>query len=81
MMGHIAVLIGLVSIAFCCFSYIALFLVNLVRQFKARMRARLQTVAAQFNRDDWIGVIPELSPGKELYEYLFDTAPSAHHEI
>jgi hypothetical protein len=79
--GHIAVLIVLMSIAFCCFSYIALFLVNLVRQFKARMRARLKTVAAQFNRDDWIGVIPDLSPGKELYECLFDTAPSAHHEI
>lgn len=80
-LAHVAVLILGLSIAFVCFSYVFLFLVNLVRQSQTRKRARLKTVAAQFNRDDWIGVIPDLSPGGNMYECLFETVPSAHHEI
>jgi hypothetical protein len=52
-----------------------------MRPSQARKRARLKTVAAQFNRDDWIGVIPDISPGGNMYECLFETVPSAHHEI
>jgi hypothetical protein len=80
-MAHAGLLVLLLSAAFCCFSFVSLFVVNIVCQFRARKKARLNTVAAQFNRSDWIGVIPDLTPGKDMYECLFDTAPSAHHEL
>ena len=80
-LAHLAVLVLLGSISFICFSYVSLFLINLTRQFRARKKAMLKTVAARFERDDWIGVIPDLFPGGNMYECLFETAPSAHHEI
>jgi hypothetical protein len=80
-MAHVLVLGLLVLIVFVIFLYALLFVVNLLRQFHARKRARLKTVAAQFNRDDWIGLVPDLSPGGNVYECLFEAAPSAHHEI
>jgi hypothetical protein len=79
-LAHVVILTFAMSIAFLCFSYVSLFLVNQVRQFQARRRARLKTVAAEFNRDDWIGIVPGLSPGGHMYQCLFETAPSAHHE-
>jgi hypothetical protein len=74
-------LLALVASAACVsFLYCSLFGSTLVRQFRARNRVRLRTIAAQFNRDDWIGVIPGLSPGTSMYECLFAAAPLAHHE-
>src|SRR5262249_17400904 len=61
-LSHLAFLILCVSIALLCFSCSSLFSMNVVRQILARERARLKTVSREFNRDDWIGVIPDLSP-------------------
>jgi hypothetical protein len=79
-LAHFALLVLLVSGAVISFLYSALFLRDLAKQFGARNRARLKTIAAQFNRDDWIGAIPDLCPGAKMYECLFECAPSAHHE-
>src|SRR5262245_39414716 len=59
-LAHLALLVLLVSAAFVSSLYSVLFVRNLARQFRARARARLRTIAAQFNRDDWIGIIPDL---------------------
>ena len=77
---HFAVLVLLASAACLSFLYCSLVCSTLVRQFHARNRVRLRTIAAQFSRDDWIGVIPGLSPGTHMYECLFAAAPLAHHE-
>jgi hypothetical protein len=79
-LAHFGIYAVLASVAGLSFLYSSLFGSTLVRQFKARNRARLRTIAAQFNRDDWIGVIPGLSPGTNMYECLFAAAPLAHHE-
>jgi TIR domain len=80
-LAQVFVLCLAASIAFLSLSYSSIVFVNLIRQFLARNKARLKTVAAQFNRNDWIGIVPDLSPGGNIYECLFETAPSAHHEI
>lgn len=61
--------------------YVTLSAVNLSRQFRAQKRARLKAVSAQFSRDDWVGLVPDLSLGGQVYECLFTAAPSAHHEL
>jgi hypothetical protein len=80
-LAHIVVLGLLALITFAILTYVTLFVVNLLRQFHARRMARLKTVAAQFNRDDWVGLVPDLSPGGRVYESLFEILPSAHHEV
>lgn len=80
-LAHAVILCILVSISFLSLSYSSIVVVNLSRQFLARKKARLKTVAAQFTRNDWVGIVPDLSPGGNIYECLFETAPSAHHEI
>jgi len=80
-LAHFFLLAVAASAACVSFLYCFLFGSTLVRQFRARSRVRLKTIAAQFNRDDWIGVIPGLSPGTSMYECLFAAAPLAHHEI
>jgi hypothetical protein len=77
---HFFIFIFFVSISFLPFSYSVLCNYSLLRQFRARKKARLKTVAAEFNRDDWIGIIPGLLPGTAMYECLFESAPLAHHE-
>lgn len=79
-LAHFAVLVFLASVACLGFLYCFLFCSTLVRKIQARNRVRLRTIAAQFSRDDWIGVIPGLSPGTHMYECLFAAAPLAHHE-
>jgi hypothetical protein len=79
-MTHYALLTALASVALLSGWYSALVCSNLVQQMRARRRARLKTVAAQFSRLDWVGVIPGLYPGQSMYECLYETAPSAHHE-
>jgi hypothetical protein len=78
---HVALLSMVVLAAFLSCSYITLVVINQVRQFRARRKARLKAVAAQFHRDEWIGLGPGLSPGGEIYECLFAAAPAAHHEL
>jgi hypothetical protein len=78
--AHLLFFIGAASLDFLIFSYSALFTSNLVRQIRATKKARLKTIAAQFNRDDWIGIVPALLPGTKMYECLFEAAPFAHHE-
>jgi hypothetical protein len=77
---HFFIFVIIVSFGYLIVSYSALCIYNLIRQFGARNKARLKTVGAQFNRDDWIGKIPGLLPGTAMYECLFESAPSAHHE-
>jgi len=79
--SHCIVIMVLASIALLISLYCFLVFRNLLGQFTARQRARLKTIAAEFNRDDWIGIIPGLIPGTYIYDCLFATAPSAHHEI
>jgi hypothetical protein len=79
-LAHLALFVLLVSAAFVSSAYSVLFVRNLARQFRARNRARLKSIAAKFNRDDWIGIVPDLCPGAKMYECLFEAAPSAHHE-
>lgn len=79
--AYTAIFGGTATIAFICFAYVILFLLNLYFQFRASRKARLKTISAQFHRDDWLGVIPNLSPGQPMYECLFDVAPKAHHEV
>jgi hypothetical protein len=62
------------------FLYSSLFCSTLARQFRVRKMVKEKTIAAEFSRDDWIGVIPGLSPGTDMYECLFAAAPLAHHE-
>jgi hypothetical protein len=80
-LGHLFVFIVAASLGFLSVSYSALFTSNLVWQLQARKKARLKTIAGQFNRDDWIGILSVLIPGTKVYECLFETAPFAHHEI
>jgi hypothetical protein len=79
--AHLLVLTLFASLIFVIFLYSTLFTLNLIRQMLARRKTRLKTIAAQFNRDDWIGVVPALRPGTKMYECLFENAPFAHHEI
>jgi hypothetical protein len=71
----------LMTLAFSSCSYSSLVSMNLMMQRRARNKARLRTVTGEFSRDDWVGIIPELSPAGNLYESLFAAAPLAHHEI
>jgi hypothetical protein len=53
---------------------------NFFRQWVAQRKAKLKIGKAEFNRNNWIGVVPGLNPGLPLFESLYDTAPKAHHE-
>ena len=78
---HLFFLIVPASLCFLSVLYSTLFTSHLISQIRARKRARLKAIVGQFNRDDWIGKVPGLLPGKSMYECLFETAPFAHHEI
>jgi hypothetical protein len=79
--ANASILCLLASLAIASFTYSLLLCLGLSQRVRARRRARLKTVCAQFSRDEWIGVIPDLFPGGDLYESLFETVPLAHHEI
>jgi hypothetical protein len=80
-LSNLAILLLLLVVAISSLIYSFLLCLGISRQVKARRRARLKTVSAEFSRNDWIGVIPDLFPGGDLYESLFETVPLAHHEI
>jgi hypothetical protein len=81
LIANVVVLCMLATLACFSCSYNLLVSVNLIRQHQAREMARLKTVTGEFNRDDWVGIIPGLDRGGSLYESLFEVAPLAHHEI
>jgi len=49
-------------------------------QLRAARRAALLTRAGEFARDDWVGLVPGMSPGQPVYEAMRVSAPRAHHE-
>lgn len=51
------------------------------RQLQTARRAALRARTAEFDRSDWVGVVPGMTPGEALYESMEAVAPRAHHEV
>jgi hypothetical protein len=79
-LSTVCLLVVLAATVLLVAGYTLLVVMGVWRQWHAQRRASLKAGTADFARDDWLGVIPGMLPGSELYECLFDTAPSAHHE-
>jgi hypothetical protein len=76
----VGVLVAFTGIAWMITGYTILVFLGVWQQWRAQRRACLKAGLAEFSRDDWLGVIPDMLPGTQLYECMFDTAPPAHHE-
>ena len=76
----VGILVGLGAVVLTVTGYTLVVVVGVWRQRGAQRRASLKAGAADFARDDWVGVIPDMGRGSTLYECLFDIAPPAHHE-
>lgn len=79
-MARVLLLIIPASISFISFGYTLLICFGIWKQYSALRKASLRIGTAQFSRGDWVKVIPNLTPGTELYECLYESAPLAHHE-
>jgi len=53
----------------------------LVLQLRAARRAALQASEGEFSRSDWVSIVPDMAPGRPLYDCMWVSAPKAHHEV
>jgi hypothetical protein len=67
-LAHCPIFIILLTAAFFSFTYSSFLSFSLAKQWRARKRASLKTLSAEFSRDDWVGIIPDLHPGGKLYD-------------
>lgn len=79
-LSGVVLLCALAALVLAAVGYTLLVVTELWRQWRAQRRASLKAGTADFARDDWMGIIPDMHPGSPLYDSLFNAAPAAHHE-